>query len=60
MPSSPPDQAQAAGRQLPLDERVSGRYLVVAEDLFGPEEWSRAWPAGRELQPDSAIELALD
>jgi hypothetical protein len=49
-----------AGRQVPLDERVSGRYLAVAEDLLGPEEWSRAWAAGRELQLDSAIELALE
>jgi predicted ATPase/transcriptional regulator with XRE-family HTH domain len=49
-----------AGRQLPLDERVSGRYLAVAEDLLGPEEWSRAWAEGRELRLDSAIDLALD
>ena len=49
-----------AGRQLPLDERVSGRYLAVAEDLLGPEEWSRAWAEGRKLRLDSAIDLALD
>jgi tetratricopeptide (TPR) repeat protein len=48
-----------AGRQLPLDERVSGRYLAVAETLLGPEEWSRAWAEGRELRLDSAIDLAL-
>jgi predicted ATPase len=49
-----------AGRQLPLDERVSGRYLAVAETLLRPEEWSRAWAEGRELRLDSAIDLALD
>jgi predicted ATPase/DNA-binding XRE family transcriptional regulator len=49
-----------AGRQLPLDERVSGRYLAVAEDLLGPQEWSQGWAKGRELPLDSAIELALD
>jgi predicted ATPase/DNA-binding XRE family transcriptional regulator len=48
-----------AGRQLPLDERVSGRYLAVAEALLGPEEWARAWARGRELRLDSAIDLAL-
>ena len=48
-----------AGRQLPLDERVSGRYLAVAETLLAPEEWSRAWAEGRELRLDSAIDLAL-
>jgi hypothetical protein len=48
-----------AGRQLPLDERVSGRHLAVAEVLLGPEEWSRAWAAGRELRLDLAIDLAL-
>jgi predicted ATPase len=49
-----------AGRQLPLDERVSGRYLAVAETLLGPEKWSQAWAEGRELRLDSAIDLALD
>jgi hypothetical protein len=49
-----------ASRQLPLDERVSGRYLALAEDLLGPEDWSRAWAEGRDLRLDSAIELALD
>jgi predicted ATPase/DNA-binding XRE family transcriptional regulator len=48
-----------AGRQLPLDERVSGRYLAVAETVLGPEEWSRAWAEGRELRLDPAIDLAL-
>jgi predicted ATPase/DNA-binding XRE family transcriptional regulator len=48
-----------AGRQLPLDERISGRYLAVAETVLGPEEWSRAWAEGRELQLDPAIDLAL-
>jgi hypothetical protein len=49
-----------AGRQLPLDERVSGRYLAIAKDSLGPKEWSQAWAEGRELRPDSAIDLALD
>jgi hypothetical protein len=49
-----------AGHQLPLDARVSGRYLAVAEDLLGAEEWSQAWADGRELQLDSAIDLALE
>jgi predicted ATPase len=49
-----------AGRQLPLDERVSGQYLAVAETLLGPEKWSQAWAEGRELRLDSAIDLALD
>ena len=49
-----------AGRQLPLDERVSGRYLAIAKDSLGPKEWSQAWAQGRELRPDSAIDLALD
>jgi predicted ATPase/DNA-binding XRE family transcriptional regulator len=48
-----------AGRQLPLDERISGRYLAVAETVLGPEEWSRAWAEGRELRLDPAIDLAL-
>jgi predicted ATPase/DNA-binding XRE family transcriptional regulator len=48
-----------AGRQLPLDERISGRYLAVAETVLGPEEWSRAWADGRELRLDPAIDLAL-
>ena len=48
-----------AGRQLPLDERISGRHLAVAQTILGPEEWSRAWAEGRELQLDSAIDLAL-
>lgn len=48
-----------AGRQLPLDERISGRHLAVAQTILGPEEWSRAWAKGRELQLDSAIDLAL-
>ena len=48
-----------AGRQLPLDERVSGRYLAVAETLLGPEEWSRVWAEGRDLRLDLAIDLAL-
>jgi predicted ATPase len=48
-----------AGRQLPLDERISGRYLAVAETVLGPEEWPRAWAEGRELRLDSAIDLAL-
>ena len=49
-----------AGRQLPLDERVSGRYLRAAQDILGAEEWSRAWAAGRELPLGAAIDLALD
>ena len=49
-----------AGRQLPLDERASGRYLAVAQILLGPEAWSQAWAEGRELRLDSAIDLALD
>jgi tetratricopeptide (TPR) repeat protein len=48
-----------AGRQLPLDARVSGQYLALAEDLLEPKEWSRAWAEGRELPLDSAINLAL-
>jgi hypothetical protein len=33
-----------AGRQLPLDERVSGRYLAVAEDLLGPRSGPERGP----------------
>jgi hypothetical protein len=48
-----------AGRQLPLDERVSGRYLAVAETVLGSKDWPRAWAEDGKLRLDSAIDLVL-
>ncbi len=49
-----------AGRELPLDRRTNGRYLVQAEHQLGAEVWATAWARGREMRVEDAIDLALE
>jgi hypothetical protein len=48
-----------AGRELPLDHRTTGRYLVEGKSRLGAEAWARAYADGRNLPIKEAIDLAL-
>jgi predicted ATPase/transcriptional regulator with XRE-family HTH domain len=49
-----------AGRELPLDQRTTGRYLAQAKQRLGTEAWAQAWRHGYDMALDEAVTLALD
>jgi hypothetical protein len=48
-----------SGRELPLDRRITDRYLASAEARLGAEAWAEAWAKGRDLPLSDAVDLAL-
>ena len=48
-----------AARELPLERRISSRYLGAAAEAVGQEAWDAAWRVGREVPTDDVIADAL-
>jgi predicted ATPase/DNA-binding XRE family transcriptional regulator len=48
-----------AGRELPLDRRITSRYLESAREQLGPKAWHRELLRGWELTLDEAVARAL-
>jgi predicted ATPase/DNA-binding XRE family transcriptional regulator len=48
-----------AGRELPLDRRISARYLALAERELGTGAWAAARRRGRDVPLEDAVALAL-
>ena len=46
-------------RQLPLDERTTGRHLDRARAHLSHQAWTEAWHTGKNLTTHDAIALAL-
>ncbi len=49
-----------AARELPLERRITARYLAAAAAQLGAAPWDEAWQRGLQLGTEEAIAHALD